>query len=75
MEFKKVVLYTIGCPKCKILEKKLEAKNIKYEIFTNEEEMLRQGITHLPMLKLDDELLDFGKAVKWINNYEQGEDE
>lgn len=68
MEEEKIILYTIGCPKCKILEKKLKEKKIKYEEFSNEEEMLKLNITHVPMLKVDKELLDFGQAVKWINN-------
>ena len=33
----KVVLYSTGCPKCKILEQKLNMKSIPYEK-TNDEE-------------------------------------
>ena len=68
MEREDVILYTIGCPKCKVLERKLKDKNIEYEEVDNEEEMLKLNITHIPMLRVGDELLDFGQAVKWINN-------
>ena len=27
-----VVLYSTGCPKCKVLKKKLDAKDIKYTL-------------------------------------------
>ena len=35
----KVTVYTINCPACKILEKKLQGAGIEYDIFDKEEEM------------------------------------
>lgn len=64
----KIILYSTGCPKCKILESKLNAKNIQYDKNTDTDEMIRLGFQTVPKLKVDDELLDFGEAVKWINN-------
>lgn len=64
----KIILYSTGCPKCKILESKLNAKNIRYEKNTDTDEMIRLGFQTVPKLKVDDEILDFGEAVKWINN-------
>lgn len=64
----KIILYSTGCPKCKILESKLNAKNIQYDKNTDSDEMIRLGFQTVPKLKVDDELLDFGEAVKWINN-------
>lgn len=62
-----VTLYTTNCPKCKVLEKKLEEKNIKFEICENVDVMLEKGMMQAPYLEIDNELLDFSKAIKWIN--------
>lgn len=63
----KIIIYTVGCPKCKQLEKKLTNKGLKFEICTNVEEMQKLGIRSAPYLSVDDELLDFGKAWKWVS--------
>lgn len=64
----KVTLYsTAVCPNCAVLRKKMDAKGIEYEDKQNVEELQALGINRVPVLKVDDELLDFGKANKWIN--------
>lgn len=64
-----MTLYTIGCPKCNILEKKLQAKDIAFEIVSDKKKIQEKGITSLPVLELDTgEQLAFGDAVKWVNN-------
>ena len=65
-----IVLYSTHCPRCTVLEKKLNDKNIKYEIVDNEDEILKLGIDVVPILKVDDELMSFGQAVKWVNSQE-----
>ena len=62
-----VTLYSTGCPKCTILKKKLDDANIKYNIVTDVDVMQEKGFMTLPMLEVDDEVIDFGKAVKWVN--------
>lgn len=62
-----VVLYTTGCPKCKILEKKLEQKNIDYEIFDDVDKMLEMGFQSVPLLELKGEYMNFTQALEWIN--------
>ena len=64
---KNVILYTIHCPKCTILEKKLASKNIKFTISEDIEIMMNKGFKSAPMLEVDGEIYDFGQAVKWIN--------
>lgn len=39
-----VIFYSTHCPKCKVLEIKLNQKNIKYTENDNVEEMLALGI-------------------------------
>lgn len=63
----KIVLYTTGCPKCKVLEKKLELKNIQYDIITNEEEIRNTGFLSLPILKVDNKFMPFTEAISWVN--------
>lgn len=62
------ILYSTGCPRCKVLEKKLESKGIAYEKNNSVEEMLSLGITEVPVLNVYGHLLSFSEANEWINN-------
>lgn len=64
----KVIFYSTGCPKCKVLKNKLEAKSITYTENTNIAEMQSLSMMSAPALMVGDELLDFGHAVTWVNN-------
>jgi hypothetical protein len=61
------ILYTIGCPKCMVLEKKLSKAGISYEICRNEDIMGQKNISNLPTLEVDGALYSFKEAVDWIN--------
>lgn len=63
-----VILYSTGCPKCKILEKKLYEKNIDHTYVNDIDLMLSMGMPTTPMLDVDGELMDFSAAVKFVNN-------
>jgi len=63
----KIILYSTNCPKCNVLEKKLQSKNINFEICNDVDLMLSKGIQQAPYLEVDNELMDFSKAVKWVN--------
>lgn len=63
-----IKLYTIDCPKCLILEKKLNQKNIFYIISRDREEMASKGYNILPILEIEGEPYDFKQAVNWINS-------
>ena len=65
---KTVILYSIGCPKCNVLKKKLNDKNVQYIENDSVEEMVGLGITEVPVLKTEEGLLNFSEAVKWLNN-------
>lgn len=62
-----VILYSTGCPRCEVLKKKLNEKNIKYTENNSVDEMLALGIDAVPVLKVDEELMEFSAANKWIN--------
>ena len=63
----KVVLYTTHCPKCMVLEKKLASKNISYEEVTDVDLMISKGLDAMPVLEVDDTVMDFKTANTWIN--------
>lgn len=64
------ILYTTGCPRCKVLEAKLKQKGIDYIKCNDIEEMEKKEISSVPCLSVDGNLLDFGSAVKWVNGLE-----
>lgn len=61
------ILYTTHCPKCNVLKKKLESKNIEFKICEDVDLMLSKGIQQAPYLEVDNELMDFSNAIKWVN--------
>lgn len=63
-----VTLYSTGCPRCKILHQKLDAANIEYSVSDNIDDIVSQGFMSVPVLKVDNNYMDFGQAVKWVNN-------
>ena len=65
-----VTLYTTHCPKCVILEKKLSQKKIKYNIVDDKQEIVKKGFLTAPLLEVNDEVMEFTKAVEWVNAQE-----
>lgn len=63
-----ITLFSTGCPKCKVLEKKLNDKQIQYNTETNVDKMLELDITQIPALMIDGKIYKFTDAVRWVNN-------
>lgn len=63
-----VVLYTIDCPACKVLESKLKAKNIEYSVHESEEAIKALGFSTAPLLEVNGQILQFAEAVNYVNN-------
>lgn len=61
-----VVLYTIGCPSCNILEKKLNDNNIKYTIADDLQKAIDAGFDTAPVLEVDGVMMDYIDAITWI---------
>lgn len=66
-----IKLYSTNCPKCRILETKLRQQNIEFEISTDIDEIIQKGFQAAPVLEIDGELIDYGKAIQWVNNYKK----
>lgn len=66
-----ITLYTINCPKCKVVEMKLDQKGIKYDKIEDEQLVVKFGeennIRTAPILVVDGKILDFSNAIKYIN--------
>ena len=63
-----VVMYSTGCPKCKILKKKLDEKKVVYEEEADVEKMKSKGINRVPVLEVDGKLFSYSEAVKLVND-------
>lgn len=69
----KIVLYSTGCPRCQVLEKKLEQKNIAFEKVTDTELMQKMGMVAVPMLEVDGApIMDYMQAINWLKEVEYG---
>ena len=65
-----IVLFSTHCPKCCVLEKKLNQKNISYEEINDIEIMKENGYLSVPVLEVDGTRMDFKAANDWINSQE-----
>lgn len=63
-----VTLFSTNCPKCRVLEQKLIAKNIDFVKESNIQEVIDKGFMSAPILKVDDTYYDFKQGVDWIKN-------
>lgn len=71
-----IKLLTTHCPRCSVLQKKLDAAAIEYEMIEDVEAIQSYGIDFVPALVLTDmeianseatAILDFTSAVQWVN--------
>lgn len=63
-----IVLYTLGCPACKVLEAKLDAKGVKYEKNESEDDIRSLGFTTVPLLRVDEKIYTFAEAIQYVNS-------
>lgn len=62
-----LTLFSTECPKCRVLEHKLNQNNIAYEKSSDIQEVIDKGFMSAPVLKLDDNYMDFVTAINWLN--------
>ena len=63
-----VVLYSTHCPRCSVLEKKLQQKNIAYEEVNDIEIMKEKGYLTVPVLEVDGTSMDFKTAFNYVES-------
>ena len=61
-----IVLYSTKCPKCKVLETKLNKSNIEFEEINDINLMVEKGFKSAPILEVDGVAYNFKEAVEWI---------
>ena len=64
------ILYSSGCSRCRVLEKKLQLANLRYNIESSDFKILeKMGINELPVLYIPklDQYLNFSDAVRYVN--------
>ena len=63
-----ILLYSNDCPKCKVLETKLNSKNIKFTKISDLEILRSKNIMSVPVLEVDNNFMSFVEANTWVNN-------
>lgn len=64
-----VTLYSTHCPKCRVLEAKLQKAGIDFRVCEDIPAMEAKGISSVPVLEMEDgALLDFAQAASWVNH-------
>lgn len=66
-----ITLYSTGCPKCVILEKKMNQKHLNYDTVSDVDLMMERGFSSLPMLDVDGHVYDFKEALTIIDSMEE----
>lgn len=62
-----IIMYSTHCPKCLILEKKLNKAGIDYKVCEDKQIMTEKGFDLMPVLDVNGQVMNFSEAVKWIN--------
>ena len=58
-----------GCPKCAMLKKELDSRNIKYSVEEEDYTALRErGLLQLPILQIGDEFMRLPEAFRWVKS-------
>lgn len=63
---KNIVLYTNHCVQCGVLEDLLKKRNIQYSVVDDVDTMLSLGLTHMPVLEIDGNFMQFKDAYNFI---------
>lgn len=60
-------LYTTeSCPMCKMLKKKLEEKNIPFQLINDVDVLTEKNIMHVPVLEIDNKYMNLKEALTWV---------
>lgn len=61
-----LILYSTGCPKCRMLEAALKKKDASYEKCEDVQAMIDMGLSEAPVLKVDGKVLSYNDAMKFV---------
>ena len=63
-----VIFYSTHCPKCRVLQMKLDRAGVSYTECDDVDLMISKGLKSAPALEVDGEILDFVSAVRWADD-------
>lgn len=63
----KAILYSTHCPCCAALEERLRQAEIEYTVVSDTEQILALGITHVPVLEINGQQMNYPTAIRWLN--------
>jgi glutaredoxin len=63
-----IVYSSPTCPKCRMLKQQLTEAGIFFTVCEDVEIALSKGISTLPMLEVNQELMNLSDALKWIRS-------
>lgn len=61
-----IILYSTGCPMCKMVEEKFAQKGIKYIKISDPEIIVSKGIKVVPQAEIDGKLLRVKEILNWL---------
>lgn len=62
----KITLYTIHCPACNVLRKKLDQAEIPYDLVDDINVLTSLGYKVFPVLNVDGEDFNLSRANQWL---------
>lgn len=68
-----ITLYSTGCPKCNILERRLMNDGISFNISNDVDELIDMGFQNAPVLQIGDSFIDYANAMKLLKVFEEVE--
>ena len=67
----RVILFSTDCPRRNVLEKKLVAKGLPFQVESDENRILELGYTSAPILSVDGKIMEFTEANAWLNGIQE----
>ena len=61
-----IKLYTIHCPQCNVLKKKLDTAGISYTLIDDKDWLSSNGYDKFPILEVDGNQMNFIQAITWL---------
>jgi glutaredoxin len=69
---KEVILYSsINCPRCDEVKELLNGLGVKYIVNQNKEEMKQLGLTHVPVIKFNDEMYEYNEILNNLEKFQE----
>lgn len=65
-----ITLYSTGCPKCQILEKRLKKNNFNFTISDDVNILIEKGFQSAPVMAVGKLFFDYGSAMNLLKKYE-----